>query len=356
MIPQPETNRVIYGAKRSQLYFGDLGRAHNYDTVHNSSFVKHKTEPIMLKKLEYRQSAIFNSKNYDNDLESHYTTTLSDAFKGVQLNEKTFEPIVNQKSGTSHIQFGQTKEEVKHVDLSVTKRDFGKHPTKNVVLRNPSYVRSHGIQKAMQPTDDPFQDSLLYIEPSDEPVVDVSDYEPAGISLTKGLQGVKNQSSLPEGDIRYYNTGVTKSTSKEDFVGYQVAPRAIITGSSMSDVPTKHRIFNHDVDATTNFQTTSQTEYIEYSKEEARLVRSSPFQPNPVSNHKLGDDAIGRGDLLTTQHAHFIAPAAVARRVPQLPQLAKPNRLFPLNPKKNPNAYQTSFADYFPAPQKQIAL
>jgi hypothetical protein len=354
MILQPETNRVIYGAKRSQLYFGDLGRVHNYDTVHNSSFVKHKTEPIKLKKLEYRQSAIFNSKNYDNDLAAQYTTTLSDAFKGEQLNEKTFRPISNQKSGTSHIQFGQTKEEVKYEDLSVTKRDFGRHPTKNVVLHNPSYVRSHGIQKAMQPTDEPFQDSLLYTDPLDEPVIDVSDYEPAGISLTKGLQGVKNQSSLPEGDIRYYNTGVTKTTSKQDFVGYPVTPRTIITGSSMSDVPTKHRIFN-DMDAT-NFQTTSQSEYIEYSKEEAKLVRSLPFQPSPVSNHKLGDEAIDRGDLMTTQHAHFIAPTNVARRVPQLPQLANPNRLFPLNPRKYPNAYQTSFADYFPAPQKDIAL
>lgn len=337
-----DKNRIIYGAKRSQLYFGDLERATNYDTVHSTSFVKHKTEPIKLKKLEYKQSAIFNSKNYDNDPthDSHYTSTLSDAFKGVQppANDVKYVPL---KTGTSHIQFGQSKTERQTAVQSVTMKDYGKHETKSVVLRNPSYVRSHGIQTAIHPTTEPFHD---YASPEllEKPIVDPIDIEPAGISFHTGSQ---TMSSVPEGDIRYYNTGVTKTTSKEDFISYPMAPRM---NATHQEVPTKYRIFNYDSDVTSNsFETTSKNEYVEYSKADAKMVRSLPFKPSPVSNHKLGYD-LGDRNLITTQHAHFTVPQNVVRRVPQLPQLAQPNKLFPLG---KGNSYQTSFSEYFPPKQ-----
>ena len=347
LIPQTDSNRIIYGPKRSQLYFGDLGRAHNYDTVHHTSFIKHETRPIKLKKLETRQSAIFNSKNYGNDSESLYITTLSDAYKGAQLSTSEKVLNVSPKTGTSHIQFGQSNDKANNTDTSVTKRDYGKHPTHHAVLRNPSSIRSHGIQKAMQPSNESFKDGGVCIEPSDELTVDQTEYEPAGISFTKGLQEVKNQSSVPEGDIRFYNTCASKTTSKEDFIQYPPQTRVVLNGGS--EVQTKFRIFNHDADIQTNFQTTSKTEYVEYSKEDAQLVRSAPFKPSPVSNYKLGDDVLDCGEFKTTQHSHFCTPVNASRRAPQLPQLALPNRLFPLAAKKNPHAYQTSFADYFPA-------
>jgi hypothetical protein len=353
MIPDDfNKDRIIYGAKRSQLYFGDLGRKSNYDTVQSTSFVHHVTKPIELKKKEYGPSAIFNSQNYGNSSESQYTTTLSDAFKGEQTSsaQKAYKPIVSQKSGASHIQFGQSNYEPTQIASSVTKRDYVENHAPYKPARNAQTIeKTPGIQSAIQPNPTDLAFPGPYFNEIEGPLQLPSNIPPAGVTFSI-LQKAKNISSVPEGDTRFYNTGVTKSTSKEDFIKYSVAPRVVVNGQTEESVPTKSRIFNHDLaegETQTVYETTSQTEYVKYSKEEAKMVRGQPYRPGSGSGAKISENSFPR-EMLTTQHAHFTAPVGIARRNPHLPQVSQSNRLFPLAAKSYPNAYQTSFSSYFP--------
>ncbi|KAJ3363647.1 hypothetical protein HDU91_002896, partial [Kappamyces sp. JEL0680] len=258
---------------------------------------------------------------------------------------KSFKPVVSQRNGLSHIQFGQASHEARTTATSITQRDYVEcQLAREPIVTAQSQRNNNGIQKAIRPTNASYPSGELQ-----GPLPTAASIQAAGISYS-GSKTTKNVSSVPEGDLRYYSTGATKSTSKDDFVSYPIVPRAKCTAQT-EEVPTKARIFNDDLaDSTfpTSYETTSQKEYVRYTESEAKSVRGLPYRPGSGSNARAGDNCFPR-EITTTQHAHFTAPREVARRVPHLPQIALPNRLFPLAAKASPNAYQTSFSSYFPA-------
>lgn len=107
---QIDRERIIYGAKRSQLQFGDMGSTPQFQTVQSSTYVPHYISPVHLMKTEYKQSCIFNPNNYAHDV-SNYTSTQASAFSGIQpsASQKDYRPLVDQRNGHSHLSLGQSR-------------------------------------------------------------------------------------------------------------------------------------------------------------------------------------------------------------------------------------------------------
>ncbi|KAI8892609.1 hypothetical protein BC833DRAFT_611225 [Globomyces pollinis-pini] len=345
-------NRILYGAKPSQLSFGDTSRQTNYNTIHNSSFVGHSVLPHKLQKGQTNKSQILKSDGkttYEIDKFSHYTTTLSDTFKGVQNTPEqlAYNPIVNQQNGRSHIQFGESNMLQNSVTESVTKRDFiplshgfDSHAKKP--------INTDGMNKSMKP-----ETNLKMKDRSFQEVCYSSGKKANPNPLPSGIQtvcyGRENSgdmlsnkhtylSSVPEGDA---NLRLCGTTTQKDFLVHPVIRRK----EEYNDKITHSSVFEGTFDSSTDdkYRTTSHIQYRAIDPYLAKLTRGTPVNPY-VRMQQLGD-GVNYG-IDTTHTHHYKNPRQQGRRKPHIPLVAESNKLFPLT-KLGLHPYTTTMDEYY---------
>jgi hypothetical protein len=317
-----------------------MSRPNTYATIHDTSFVPHQVEPFAAHKVRTQKTVIYNTAVTDTERENHYTTTVGDTYRGIDAKtvDRSYKPSVSQKSGFSHIRFGQTSEDAAKTESSVTKRDYKPTSiTERVKLEKPSMG---GIRKAIKPGDVvSIQSHTQSIFKGDGPKPDLA---PAGIVYEIEKKYPTGElSAVPSGDGRYYDMGSCQSTSKVDFVNYPWTgpPSFPILGANM----TKSKVFSHiEGDYVPNYSTTTQLEFVAYDPELAKLTRGLPVNPYSATQRIGGEEIM---ETETTQHAHFKSPTQLGKRIPILPHIALPNRLFPLC--KGGHNYETTTHEYF---------
>jgi hypothetical protein len=317
-----------------------MGRPNTYATIHDTSFIPHQVEPFSAPKVRTQKTVIYNTSVTESERDSHFTTIVSDTYRGIDAKavDRSFKPSVSQKTGSSHIRFGQTNEDASKTESSVTKRDYKPTTiTERVKLEKPSLG---GIRKAIKPGDAvSIQSHTQSIFKGDGPKHDLV---PAGIVYEIEKQTPTGElSAVPTGDGRYYDMGSCQSTSNVDFVNYPWTgpPSFPILGANM----TKSKVFSHiEADYVPNYTTTTQTEFVAYSPVMAKLTRGNAVNPYAVTQRIGGHEIM---ETETTQHAHFKSPGQMGKRIPILPHVALPNRLFPLC--KGGHRYETTTNEYF---------
>ncbi|KAJ3272891.1 hypothetical protein HDV01_005214 [Terramyces sp. JEL0728] len=336
-----KTPRKIYGGRRSQLVFGDQGSALSYNTTQGNSYVKHDQSNFgPHTKYKNKISDIFYTRN-DVTSESHFMTTLTSAYRGKQTSaaDRQYVPIVSQKNGSSHIHFGQDESE-SQTDLSVTKTDFSAKKL-DFPVKSVKNDKSDGILKAMVPAAS--LNIKSYSETCYRPPVKKTEAA-AGLPTSDTFSTNPNrafQSAVPTGDPYYFDFGHANTTSKGDFKEYPYtgAPAHPPLGYNI----TKSKVFAHDGEYATDYVTSSQSEFIPYSSQEAKLTRGVAINPYKVSQKLGGDDEY---NVRTAHQDDYKDPHGNCRRLPQLPQLAAVNKLFPLA-KDQMNKYDTTMEEYY---------
>jgi hypothetical protein len=284
-----------------------------------------------------RQTVIYNTSVTEAERENHYTTTVSDAYRGfsTRTEDSKYKPGVSQKNGTSHIQFGQS--DASKTELSVTKSDYKEKKLESQFsCEKPS---KFGMQKAIQPGDS--QSILSFSQSVYKAEQPKADLPSAGFSHGFDQRNPVGISSVPSGDARFYDISSSKTTSKGDFVKYPWTgfPSFPALGAKI----TKSKVFSGiQADYVPNYTTTTQQEFVSYDPEDAKLTRGVPISPYSIT-HKLGSDELMETN--TTQHAHFVNPAQICKRTPILPHIAHPNRLFPLT--NGGHKFETTMEEYF---------
>ncbi|KAJ3255618.1 hypothetical protein HK103_006143 [Boothiomyces macroporosus] len=338
--------RQIFGGRKSQLVFGDQSSQLSYNTTQSTSFVKHSQSDFgPHAKYKPKITDIFSTK-HEITPRSHFTTTLSSTYQGKQIppEDRQYVPNVSQKNGSSHIHFGQDAYEVEN-DLSVTKSDFSfkklDSPVKSIKSGKPE-----GILKAMAPSTELNMKS--YSEACYKPPV-ITNKAAAGLpTQCFGRNPCEPltlehtfHSAVPTGDQLYFDFAHANTTSKGDFKEYTLTspPSHPPLGYNI----TKSKVFAKDTECTTDYVTSSHSEFIPYTSTEAKLTRGIPINPYRTS-HRIGSD--DTFDVRTAHQDDFKNPKINCKRLPKLPHLAQVNKLFPLA-KDQMKKYETTMEEYY---------
>jgi hypothetical protein len=267
-----------------------------------------------------------------------YTTTLSEAYKGLPIENQKAEPAINL-SGNSNIRFGENPK-VGIIGKSLTKSDFQliepkTHQKSQIVKYFP------GIDMSLKPGQvgeyESFNSSVY------KPLNLKNDVPAAGIIFA--VNSDQNAlSSVPVGDSNCYNLAFSNSTTNDSFVNYN--GNGFATRVPVGSKCVRTNLFKNDKekDKVSRFVTSTNADYKPFSAEEMNFVRQHPINPNTCTR-RLGDDY--SLELKSTQHSHYVALPFNCSSKLISPSVAARDKLFPVS--KETRILETTMEHFYGA-------
>ncbi|KAI8926436.1 hypothetical protein BC831DRAFT_511734 [Entophlyctis helioformis] len=374
----PNTGRA------SHIHLGDLEKQKSYDTVHETSFIRHGSECYRPHAGHEPQPSSILLGHHEQgpsvDRGAMYATTTADTYQGVQPTpphlDQAARPhppgglkhtIVSQQGGASHIAIGEEETERRRTALSVTQRDFVLHQgtDRRAIRRGHGHGKGRDMVKALEP-DETKRDAESFSTVSFRSVAHADTrVKPAagvpsefGTSASGGVDALcMNTSSVPTGDPRHYDLEFVGTTTGDTFKAHpwEGPPTHPILGANM----TKSKVtFGEagggdlpDTSLPDRYTSTTHRTFGAYTNDVARQCRGVRIAPHQ-SVHPGDEDVdcqhelLGNSHYSTTHESHFGAPKNPMRRHAKRPHLAAKSMLFPLR-STLPHSYDTTTHDYF---------